>query len=1067
MIRVGPRSLSFVVAALLVSRTGLGSQGTTAAAAARTDLAQEAFVVEQSRTTWRFENDGTGRRETFLRVKVQSEAGVQAWGQLAFPYNSANERMDVVLVRVLKADGTIVTASSDAVQDLSSAVQREAPVYTDTREKHITVPSLRPGEVLELSLANIVHTPLARGHFWGEHEFISHGIVLDDRLEIDVPDDRAVTLKTRAGFEPTITRREGRRVYEWHRARLTPDSPKDKDDEDLAEPPSKTERAAVRLTTFASWDELGRWFGELERPQRAPSAEIRRKAEDLTAGRATDLERLEALYEYVATNVRYVSLSFGVGRYQPHAALDVLHNQYGDCKDKHTLLASLATSIGLQVSAALIHSSVELDADFPSPSQFDHVMTRVALGSEAVWLDTTAEVAPFRLLSPTLRKKTSLVVDPGGAARLEESPASTPMPNTTGAEIDATLSDAGALAARVRLTFSGDYELMMRAIFRRTPRAQWKTVLETMSNRSDLDGEVSDWTVANPAALHEPFSIEYRVTNPDVVSSMKKLELALPLSDWTSIARITSSPDTTSPIALGAARQATYRFRIELPAQWEVRTPLPVSLKRDYADYKADYALDGRRFTATRTLEIRQTELASARRGDYTAFSRAVSGDLRQSLALETTHALPVGGTPATKVKELYNRGTDAVEQQRFAEAVTLLKRAVELEPTYPDAWTNLGRAYFGLRQVDEAIDAFRREIAVNPYDLYAYNNLGLAYRTQQNFEGAEAAFRKQLEIDPLDAFAHESLGGMYLEEHRYEAAASALEKAVSLSPKSAPVRVRLGEALLNLHEYGRARAAFSRAVELDPSPLTWNDIAYQLTLTGTDLELAQRYAESAVAAVAAASRTTSLDHVTKRAVWHTVSIASYWDTLGWVYFAKGDVDRAATLVGAAWRVWQNPEIGDHLAQIFEKQGRREDAIRTYALAMNAERPNRAIRERLARLAGGPDRADALAQQHRDQLQRDNTIAVNVTGAAGAAADFFVLLENQPGSPAVDAVSFISGDERLRTLTAALSKADYKTTFPDNAPVKILRRGTLSCDSAGACHFELMRADLAQAAQPE
>jgi tetratricopeptide (TPR) repeat protein len=1051
---------------LLVSRTGLGSQRTTAVASTRTDFAQEAFVVEQSRTTWRFENDGTGRRETFLRVKVQSEAGVQAWGQLAFPYNSANEQMDVVLVRVLKADGTIVTASTDAVQDLSSAVQRVAPVYTDTREKHITVPSLRPGEVLELSLATIVHTPLARGHFWGEHEFIRDGIVLDDRLEINVPDDRAITLKTRAGFEPTIARRDGRRVYEWRKARLTTDSHKDQDDEDLAAPPAKGERADVRLTTFASWDELGRWFGDLERPQRTPSAEIRRKAEELTAGRATDLERLEALYEYVATNVRYVSLSFGVGRYQPHAAQDVLQHQYGDCKDKHTLLASLATSIGLQVSAALIHSSAELDADFPSPSQFDHVMTRVALGSEQVWLDTTAEVAPFRLLSPTLRKKMTLVVGPGGAARLEESPAATPMPNTTAADIDATLSDAGALAARVRLTFSGDYELMMRTIFRSAPRAQWKTILESLSNRGGLDGEVSDWTVANPAALREPFSIEYRVTRPNVIDS-KKLELALPLSDWTSIARTTSSADKTSPIALGAARQATYRFRIELPAQWEVRPPLPVSLTRDYADYKAAYALDGRRFTATRTLAIHQTELASTRRGDYAAFTRAVSGDLGQLLSLETSSALRVTTPHQTKVKELYNRGTDAVEQQRFAEAVTLLKRAVELEPTFPDAWTNLGRAYFGLRQVDAAIDAFKRQISINPYDLYAYNNLGLAYRTQQNFEGAEAAFQKQLEIDPLDAFAYESLGGMYLEEHRYEAAASALEKAVARSPKSAPVRVRLGEALLNLHEYERARAAFSRAVELDPSPLTWNDIAYQLTLTGTDLELAQRYAESAVAAVAAASRTTSLDHVTKRAVWHTVSIASYWDTLGWVYFAKGDVDRAATLVGAAWRVWQNPEVGDHLAQILDKQGRREEAIRTYALAMNAERPAPGIRERLARLAGGPDRADVLAQKYRDQLQRENTIAVNVTGAAGAVADFFVLLENRSGTPAVDAVSFISGDERLRKFSAALATADYKTTFPDTAPVKILRRGTLSCDSAGACHFELMRPDLAQAAQPE
>src|SRR3989442_5676625 len=38
---------------------------------------------------------------------------------------------------------------------------------------------------------------------------------------------------------------------------------------------------------------------------------------------------------------RYVSISFGIGRYEPHAATEVLKNVYGDCKDKHTLLTSL------------------------------------------------------------------------------------------------------------------------------------------------------------------------------------------------------------------------------------------------------------------------------------------------------------------------------------------------------------------------------------------------------------------------------------------------------------------------------------------------------------------------------------------------------------------------------------------------------------------------------------------------------------------------------------------------------------------------------------------------------
>src|SRR6516165_2544401 len=62
----------------------------------------EAFVIEQSRTTWRFENDGTARREEYVRIKAQSEAGVQQWGQVIVGYNAANERLDIPFVRVHK-----------------------------------------------------------------------------------------------------------------------------------------------------------------------------------------------------------------------------------------------------------------------------------------------------------------------------------------------------------------------------------------------------------------------------------------------------------------------------------------------------------------------------------------------------------------------------------------------------------------------------------------------------------------------------------------------------------------------------------------------------------------------------------------------------------------------------------------------------------------------------------------------------------------------------------------------------------------------------------------------------
>ncbi len=225
----------------------------------KNDYSQEAFVIEQVRSRLRFESDGTGRKETVARVRVQSEAGVEQRGQVVIGYNSANERVEIPYVRVLKKDGSVVTAPADSVQDLSAPVAREAPVYTDYRQKHITVLGLRPGEILEYDMATVIHTPLAPGQFWSEYDFDKNNIVLDEQLEVDVPSDRPLKMKTKPGFRPKITEENGRRIYRWTTSHLErEDDNKDKDKKREAEEKKpEDEVPAVQLTTFNSWEDIG------------------------------------------------------------------------------------------------------------------------------------------------------------------------------------------------------------------------------------------------------------------------------------------------------------------------------------------------------------------------------------------------------------------------------------------------------------------------------------------------------------------------------------------------------------------------------------------------------------------------------------------------------------------------------------------------------------------------------------------------------------------------------------------------------------------------------------------
>jgi tetratricopeptide (TPR) repeat protein/transglutaminase-like putative cysteine protease len=1042
------------------------------------DYSQEAFVAEQLRSTYRFENDGTGRKETVARIRVQSEAGVQQWGQIQFGYNSANERVEIAYVRVIKADGSVVKAGDDAVQDLSAPVEREAPVYTDYRQKHITVPGLRPGETLEYDMVTLIHTPLAAGQFWADYDFDKNNIMLDEELDVDVPSSRPLKLKNKPGMDPKITEANGRRVYHWTNSHLereddTKDKDKDRDKEKDKKKKKKKpdeERPDVQLTTFVSWEQIGRWYADLEKDRRAPSPEVRAKAAELTKGLDTDLDKVQGLYDYVAKNFRYVSLSLGVGRYQPHAAADVLHDQYGDCKDKHTLLASLLEAEGLHASSVLINSSRKLDPDVPSPSQFDHVITMLPMTTphEEVWMDTTSEVAPFRLLAFSLRNKLALVIPAdGGAPHLEETPADTPMPDSEISEVDGKINEIGKLEAHVHYTFRGDEELMLRSIFRRVPEANWQRVVENVN--SGMGGDITNLKISDPAATREPFTMSYDVAKPNFLDwSKKKSDLTLPLCQF-------NLPDLgdgdydgdaeAEVLKLGPKAEYVYKIKLDLPAKYTAHSPLPLSVRRDYAEYQATYKLEGTAFTAARTLTLRQAELPASRASDYQAFRHTVSSDLGQFLSVENTAAGAPTPPADMKADDLVESGRAAMANNNLPMAIQLLKRATEVDSKNKYAWNLLAAAYLGMRENDEAIAALNKQIEINPYDEYAYNALGRAYWQERKYDDAVTAFNKQIEINPLDKFSHAGLGAMYSEWHKYDLAAPELEKAVSLSPENAELQVSLGDAYLNLGQDDKALAIFDHAVELSATPLVWNNIAYQLSLKKSHLDRAQQYAESAISATTAALRNVSLDRLTPQELPLVPSLIAYWDTLGWVYFNEGKLDNAEKYVSSAWQLGHHGEVGDHLGQIYEKQGKKDLALRTYALCLSGLRPIPETRDRLASLAGGDAKVDATVAKHKEELQRLRTIDLGKVAKETGNADFFVLLSRGPGhgqssAATVEAVKFAGGDEKLKVFTEALRTAEYRLTFPDDTPVKILRRGILSCSTAtGNCTFVLMLPD--------
>src|SRR5208283_157578 len=196
----------------------------------KTNNAEEAAVFERILNRAHFENDGTEVSDTEAVIRIQSQAGVEEFGKLFFEYSSTTEKLDIEYVRVRKPDGRVVGTPESTAQDFAPDVLKEAPMYSDYRQRHISVSALQPGDVLEYRTVVRVLRPLAAGNFWYEYTFPKGYVVKEDRLEIDVPKVREVKLKT-PKRQPEVKETADRRVYTWIVKDIQPNANKDQDED--------------------------------------------------------------------------------------------------------------------------------------------------------------------------------------------------------------------------------------------------------------------------------------------------------------------------------------------------------------------------------------------------------------------------------------------------------------------------------------------------------------------------------------------------------------------------------------------------------------------------------------------------------------------------------------------------------------------------------------------------------------------------------------------------------------------------------------------------------------------
>jgi len=1020
------------------------------------DYADEAAVVERDQLVYRYAADGTDVKTETTVLRVQSSAALQTFAVLGFPYASGTQSLEIAYARVRKPDGTVVETPTSDVQDQPVQATQVAPMYSDLHVKQLPVRSLAVGDTLEFETKITQKLAEVPGEFWNVESFGVGLVYLDRRIELRVPKSKSVMVYSPKYLPETVESGE-ERVYRWRGNQLRRSNAKDMDDT----PQDKT--PPIAWTTFSSWEAVGAWYQALIAGRDNVTPALQAKADEVTAGAKTDVEKVRRLYEYVSQHNHYIGVDFGVGRYQPHPAMEVLTNQYGDCKDKHTLLAALLRAKGFQPSAVLIGAGVEMNEKVPMPGAFNHLITLVDVDGVSVWLDATTEVAPYRVLLPVLRDKQALVVPAKsgpGVPHLAKTPAELPFAAVNRYEGTFELGKDGTTKGNVVVTMRGDDEVLMRYASRQVARTQWDQLGQSYVDNSGFNGKINSVKLDAGEDLSVPWGMRYGYTQ-DAWSQWKSYQIGSLLPN-VNIPLIDEKKPPKTDIDFGGRYTQIAKSTMKLPMGYVAELPDAIHLKTTFAKFDETYRVTDGTLVSEFTLEVLKPKVEAT---EWKSVKKLADDIGMQPWIQLTSKGLTTGekGPPLAsesnlKAAELVRQTHDAITAKDFELAQKKSDQVIAINEKQAYAWSQRGWLAWQQNKLNEAANDYEQELRQHPEEVNQYPDL----IRLEHLLGRSSEERKYLlayaKAAPENAQAVLFGGSQLLAANHVDDAVEVYRAGLKVLPDNKMIQVELGSALLRAGKKEEAVRIIQNAVAGSPDADVLNGGAYALLTAGSSafLPLAETSARKAVETLEAESAGIPIESVNTGAFRRTNLLLATWDTLGWVYFAEGKDALAEEYVQASWRSAAQGEEGLHMGEVLEKKGDAIGAMQVYEMGLSRLGSSSATpveTELHARVDGLRNKGVAVQNAHPDRvLQEQRTFHVSrPTGAKGSGV--FVV---QVSAIKTENIAMVSGDEGLRGFGEALRRLDLGLAVPKDSHALLLRSGVLFCSTEPTCEFVLI-----------
>lgn len=377
--------------------------------------------------------------------------------------------------------------------------------------------------------------------------------------------------------------------------------------------------AESSFTYFNTLKDQYGWYRSLVRTLENDKSVLKAKAEEITTGKSTDLEKAKAIYYWVQNNIRYIAFEDGLAGFKPEKAHEVLRRKYGDCKGMAHLTKELLKSIGLDARLCWIGTNhIAYDYSTPSMSVDNHMICALNYSGKTYFLDATETYSKFDEYAERIQGRPVLVED-GDNFILSKIPSTTYKQNIDREKSVLTISGS-ELKGKVEHEWRGEEKENILTQMNSIKKDKSKEAFVRFLANDNKEYIITDLQNSDVEDLDGPMTARYNLSNKNGLSSFGKEHYV----------DLDFRKEFNGFLFDVAERQHDYWFSFKTHLQKEVElivpagytvSSVPASLNISNPDYEfsLSYKQQPGKITYTKSIIIKNTRLTKNKFSQWNA----------------------------------------------------------------------------------------------------------------------------------------------------------------------------------------------------------------------------------------------------------------------------------------------------------------------------------------------------------------------------------------------------------------------------------------------------------------